>query len=386
MHVVLIEHDDAELLYPFALTHAAWELRAGYYRIVDRWRAAIPECPIHVHSDRLGITEAYHARQGDLHRHYEGGPTLVMLANVVLSPLVMRQIVDLCSNAESPLHIMSDNRTVGVFIAQHVGGLREIAASVDAISAEAIEHVQVSGHIIDRLWQMIDRIADCVKWDVQLLGRSIAESALIHPSAVIDEARGPVVIGHRAHIGPYSVLQGPTVIGDDSLVKPHSHIQASVFGEHCRVSGEIADSIFQSYSNKQHSGLVGHSYIGSWVNLGAGTTVSNLKNTYSHVRPTLPWGREDSQRLFLGTLIGDYTRTAIGALLPSGSTYGACRAVFQTSPAPSYLPSFSWDDTIYTYDKAIDTARTVMSRRNVVLSQEEEYLLRIVSEGRLEDA
>lgn len=386
MHVVLIEHDEAELLYPFALTHAAWELRAGYYRIVDRWRMAASSCRVHVHTERADVLSAYHARQKDSPDEYDGGPTLVMLANVMLSPFVMQQIVDHCSAAQGPLHIMIDGQTAGVFVAQHEGSLEEISASIDAVDDGGIEHVQVAGHVITRLWQVLDRIGDCVHWDAALLGKKTVDSAVVHPSAVIDESRGPVILGHRSQIGAFCIVQGPAVIGDDSIVKPHSHIHASVFGEHCRVSGEISDSVFHSYSNKQHSGFVGHSYIGSWVNLGAGTTTSNLKNTYSHVRPTFPWGREDSQRMFLGSLIGDYTRTAIGAMLPTGSVYGACTAIFQTSPAPSYIPSFSWDEATYEFSKAISTARTVMARRDVDLSQAEEHLLRRISESRFDHA
>ena len=381
MHVVLIEHDEANRLYPFALTHAAWELRSGYYRIADRWRAALPGCRVHVYTERTEVQSVYQARHTGIDSAYDNGPTLVMLANVVISPSVMRQVVDFCTNSKGPLHILIDGQTVGVFLTDHQGGLAEIASSIDAVDGSSIEHVQVAGHIINRLWQMLDRIRDCVQWDAELLGAHVADSAVIHPSVVIDESEGPVIIGHRAQIGAFSLVQGPSVIGDDCIVKPHSHIRSSVFGEHCRVSGEISDSVFQSYSNKQHSGFVGHSYIGSWVNLGAGTTTSNLKNTYSHVRPTLPWGREDSQRMFLGSLIGDHTRTAIGAMLPSGSVYGVCSAVFQTSPAPSYMPSFSWDENPYEFNKAMITARTVMSRRNLELSQAEEHLLRRISES-----
>lgn len=380
MHIVLIEHDEADLLYPFSLTHGAWELRAGVHRVIDRWRAALPAHNLHVHTHRTGILDSFQAREPHTICSYDGGPTLIMLANLIVSPAVMQKVVDLCGNSSKPVHFMAGHHTAGVFIPEHRGGLDEITSSIDGLKVEEMDNVHLDGHMITRLWQILDRIADGVRWDAELVDSHVAKSAVVHPTAVIDDTHGAVIIGERANIGAFCVLQGPVVLGNDCIVKPHAHITASVFGPHCRVSGEIANTIFHSHSNKQHSGFVGHSYVGQWVNMGAGTTTSNLKNTYSHVRPTFPWGREDSQRMFLGSLIGDHTRTAIGTMLPTGGVYGACTAIFTTSPAPASMRSFSWDGQRYELAKAIGTARVVMSRRSVELTPAEEHLLSFISE------
>ena len=374
MHVVLLEHDEAELLYPFSLTHGAWELRAGYYTIAERWSVAVPECRVHVHSHRTNVLEAYLSVCKERHA-YDGGPTLLVLANLVLSPSSMHALVRLCRSSTSAVHIMIGGQTVGVYLPDHQGSLDDIPTAVDGIAGDAVDSVHVEGHVINRLWQILDRIADAVAWDAKLLGTKVHASASVHPTAVLDETAGPVVIGSHAEVGPLCVLQGPVVLGDHSVLKPHSHIRETITGPHCRISGEISGTVFQSYSNKQHAGFVGNSYIGSWVNLGAGTTTSNLKNTYSNVKPRLPWGREDSQRMFLGSLIGDYTRTAIGTLLPTGGVYGACVAIFQTSPAYSSNRSFMWDDQRYELDKAIETIAKVMSRRNQTLTEPQLRLL-----------
>lgn len=377
MHVVLLEHDEAELLYPFSLTHGAWELRAGYYTIAERWAASLPSCRVHVHSHRTNVLDAFLSSGNVLHT-YEGGATLLVLANLVLSPASMRAMVGICGSSATAVHFMVGGQTVGVFVPDHQGSLDEIPTTVDEISGDAVDSVHVDGHLINRLWQILDRITDAVAWDAELLGTSISSVAHVHPTSVIDDSAGPVIIGPHAEVGPLCVIQGPAVLGDHSILKPHSHIRETVTGPHCRISGEISGTVFQAFSNKQHAGFVGNSYICSWVNLGAGTTTSNLKNTYSNVRPRLPWGREDSQRMFLGSLIGDYTRTAIGAQLPTGGVYGTCVAIFETSPAYSAMRSFMWDDQRYSFDKAIETIGNVMSRRNQTLTAPQLQLLKDV--------
>lgn len=377
LHVVLIEHDEAELLYPFSLTHGTWELRAGYYTIVERWNAALPDSSVHVYSQRDGIQASYLSRNDHAQLPYQGGSTLIVLGNLLVAPDVMGSMVELCRNSTKAIHFMVGGQTAGVYLPSHMGSIDDLSITLDAIQAETVDAVHIEGHLVTRLWQVLDRISDGARWDAQLRG-GIVSPASIHPSAVLDESAGPIIIGSGAVIGAFCVLQGPLVIGDNSIVKPHSHISSSVTGPHCRVSGEISGSIFQGYSNKQHAGFVGNSYIGEWVNLGAGTTTSNLKNTYSHARPRMPWGREDSQRLFLGSLIGDHTRTAIGTLLPTGGVYGVGSAIFRTSPAPSEQRSFMWDDERYDFHKALATMGVVMQRRSKTLTNQEVELLQVV--------
>ena len=386
MHVVLIEHDEAELLYPFSLTHGTWELRAGYFTIAERWGAAIPHCNVHVHSHRDGIQASYVSRLDHAPGPYQGGATLIVLGNLLTAPDVMSSMVGLCRDSKTAIHFMVGSQTAGVYLPSHDGTIDDLSITLDAIQPESIDAVHIDGHLVTRLWQVLDRISDGARWDATLR-KGLPSTATVHPSVVLDESAGPIIIGDGAVIGPFCVLQGPIVIGDHSIVKPHSHISSTITGPQCRVSGEISGSIFHGYSNKQHAGFVGNSYIGEWVNLGAGTTTSNLKNTYSHVRPSMPWDREDSQRMFLGSLIGDHTRTAIGTLLPTGGVYGVSNAIFTTSSAPSSRRSFMWDGERYDFHKALATMRTVMSRRDKTLTiQEEELLLSVFQEDAAPEA
>jgi len=380
MNVVLIEHDAAELLYPFTQTHCAWELRAGFYTIAERWKFTLQQCTIHVHSDRQSVESAYRARSEQSRSEYGSAPLLIIAANLLVAPSVMRQMHDYCVSVSDPVHFTCNGETVGVYLPEHNGQTDGIASIIEGISGHGLPTVQVQGHIVTRLWQILDRLEETVAWDAELVQSRVAKTASVHQTAVLDRSKGPIIIGDGATIGAFCIIQGPAVIGEQCNVKPHSHINTVVAGPQCRISGEIANTVFQAYSNKQHAGFIGHSYIGEWVNLGAGTTTSNLKNTYSHVRPEMPWGREDSQRVFLGSLVGDYCRTGIGTMLPTGGVYGACAAINNAGTAPRKCDAFSWDDKRYELDKALATIEIAMKRRGKVLTDEEQSLLVELSE------
>jgi bifunctional N-acetylglucosamine-1-phosphate-uridyltransferase/glucosamine-1-phosphate-acetyltransferase GlmU-like protein len=131
--------------------------------------------------------------------------------------------------------------------------------------------------------------------------------------------------------------------------------------------------VFLGYANKSHDGFVGHSVIGHWVNLGAGTTTSNLKNTYGEVALQIGATRMVTGRQFLGSLIGDHAKTAIGSMLPTGTVIGTGASVFGGGPIPKYVPPFAWG-----YDGAERTtlegflrvAERVMPRRDVAFTPE----------------
>lgn len=209
----------------------------------------------------------------------------------------------------------------------------------------------------------------------------IEAGAVIKPGAVLDAEAGPIQIGAAALIEPNAVIEGPAYIGTKSIVRPNSVIRLGTsIGPVCKVGGEIADSILQGYSNKQHDGFLGHSYVGSWVNFGAGTITSDLKNTYGAIRAYVNGTGVETGVHFLGTIIGDHSKTGIGTILPTGCIIGIASNVFTPAAAARFVPSFAWvtadGATAYRLDKALDIARIVMGRRNIELSAAEEALFR----------
>jgi UDP-N-acetylglucosamine diphosphorylase/glucosamine-1-phosphate N-acetyltransferase len=201
---------------------------------------------------------------------------------------------------------------------------------------------------------------------------AIDPSASIGPLAVIDASKGPVVIGANVVVRPFSVLVGPCAVLDGSSVAERSLIKAStVIGPHCRAGGEIGGTIFQGYSNKSHDGHLGDSFVGEWVNIGAGTDNSNLLNTYGEVivRLEQDGGLVRTGRQFWGSILSDHVKLAIGTRLMTGTTVGT-GAMIASSKSPSTLVSrFAWvtDATDgakhFRIEKFLETARAMMSRR-----------------------
>jgi UDP-N-acetylglucosamine diphosphorylase/glucosamine-1-phosphate N-acetyltransferase len=151
-------------------------------------------------------------------------------------------------------------------------------------------------------------------------------------------------------------------------------------GPACKVRGELEETIVLGHSNKAHDGFIGHSLIGRWVNLGANTTNSDLKNNYSSVRVWTPAGERDTGERKIGCFVGDHAKTAIGTLLNTGTVVGPGANLFGSGMPPKYVRPFSWGGGLALHDLArfLDTARVVMERRGESLSAGSERVLRAV--------
>lgn len=234
----------------------------------------------------------------------------------------------------------------------------------------------------------------------QQLGEKIvaAKDAIIGKHAVLDTSRGPIVLMKGAEIGPLSFLRGPVMIGPDARVNDHASVKDGVMlGQTARVGGELHNSIVEPFSNKQHHGFLGDSYVGAWVNLGAGTTNSNLKNTYGTIRVTyhaketgahkfnLPNDeyvetKVDTGMQFLGVVIGDYSKTAINTNLYTGLTIGACSNLYGTitQNVPSFVNHVAYSQSVTEVpaEVAITTHERMHARRNSRLHECDRELVR----------
>jgi UDP-N-acetylglucosamine diphosphorylase/glucosamine-1-phosphate N-acetyltransferase len=369
LNVILIEDDAVDELYPLSLTSNSWQLRTGRHTIIERWRAALSDASIAVHSHRT-LHQKLYEHESPNPDMSQSAPLLIVLSTFLLSPESMKRLAHHASQISRAGVIVDGTSTVGAILPMTPIHVDDIISLIDTTPSDDVDLVSVEGKLVRRSWDVLDAVSDGVAWDASLAPCRIAPSAKIDPTAVIDESLGPVLIDEDAVIGALSVLQGPISIGAHAVVKPLAHITHSVIGPHCKVGGEVSVSVLHGFSNKQHYGFLGHTVIGHWVNLGAGTTTSNLKNTYHDVRPRMPWGREDSGRLFLGSLIGDYTRTAIGTLLPTGGVYGVCTHIMAPGLSVSKQSSFVWSDgVVYDREKAFETCDAMMKRRGLELSE-----------------
>jgi len=209
----------------------------------------------------------------------------------------------------------------------------------------------------------------------------IGEGVEIKPGVVIDAGDGPVVIDENALIMPNAVIKGSVYVGKGSRIKAGAKIYPGTsIGPVCKIGGEVEDTIFQAYSNKQHGGFMGHSYIGEWVNIGAGTNNSDLKNNYNQVRVYSYSESEkiDTEMAFVGCFIGDHSKLGINCTINTGTVIGFGCNLYGRSLIRDFVPSFSWGEYgnygVYKLENFLSTARIVKKRRNLNLTEEEEKL------------
>jgi UDP-N-acetylglucosamine diphosphorylase/glucosamine-1-phosphate N-acetyltransferase len=200
----------------------------------------------------------------------------------------------------------------------------------------------------------------------------VERGAYFEPHVIIDTTDGPVLVRRGARISAFTRLDGPCVIGEDVQVLG-GKIRGCSIGEHSRVNGELSGTIFIGHANKAHDGFVGDSVLGRWVNLGAGTITSNLKNSYGEISLWTPEGTRRTGETFLGSFIGDHAKIGIGTRLTTGCVIGAGANVFGSAIPPKFVPPFAWGDTPpfkeYDAEKFIEVAVRVMARRGVALGE-----------------
>ena len=200
---------------------------------------------------------------------------------------------------------------------------------------------------------------------------AVHDSATLYPNVVLDAEHGPIAIHERAVVRPGAVICGPSSIGRDSTIIDHALIKPNtVIGPVCKIGGEVGGTIFQGYSNKSHDGHLGDSWVGKWVNFGAGTTNSNLLNTYGEVAMRLdPQGPVHKTGLtFIGAIVGDHVKLSINTRLMTGTLIGTGAMIATTAAPPMVVRRFAWltdrGEQLFRFEKFLDTAKSMMARRD----------------------
>ena len=371
--VYLLEPEYTKEWFPFAGSRPICELRAGAWLIRERWEAASE-------GDASGIFAP-----SIIHSFVEEGVPPVTEKESVVGPAVIG-----CSDfapagvhadlPDHPARLVNDGVTVGWWVPEGVtwdgdqpeweeseiegvslqGAFDIVTAQEHFLAPDTLDFTQEAG---DPLPQGSVVIGDPA--DVVILG------AAVEPGVVFDVRSGVVVIEQHCHVKSGTRFEGPVYVGPGTEILGGSIHQCS-FGPRCKVRGELANTTFIGYANKGHDGFVGHSVLGRWANLGAGTTTSNLKNTYGPIRLKVDDKSIETGRQFLGTLFGDHCKTGIGTMLSTGAVVGAGANVFDFATAPKFVPPFAWGDTGAVMDRNgfLKTAARVMPRRQVEITDE----------------
>ncbi len=242
----------------------------------------------------------------------------------------------------------------------------DLALLTDSSTAGRIPRMsQISG---------VTTLADCAAGKCAFMH----PTAKVYPGTILDCELGPIVIDEHAVIRPGGILIGPCSVGAHSTVLERATVRPqTAIGPWCKVNGEVSGTIFQGFSNKGHDGYLGDSYVGEWVNLGAGTTNSNLLNTYGEViakaAPAPDGKNERTGEQFLGAIIGDHVKTAICTRIMTGSVLHTGSMFATTSPVSGCVAGFSWATDAgtkgYRFEKFLEVARAAMGRRKVEPSE-----------------
>lgn len=376
--VYLLEPAPAPAWFPFSDCRPIAELRAGIWLIRERWEAIAD-------GRTAAVFGADHLRD-----FTEGNTPPVRPRAEVEGPAVVGRS-DFAPSGEppdvgdQPVRLVNDGATVGWWVpagqrwtGDHADWAEVELAGVTLHGAydliTALEHL-LQPDAADFTNERGDGVPDgCTvlgdPGDVIILGGQV------EPGVVFDVRQGVVVVEHGAQLVSGSRLEGPVFVGPGAQVLGDT-IRWSVIGPHCKVRGEVASSVFLGYANKSHYGFLGHSVVGRWVNLGAGTTNSNLKNTYGAVRLRVGAEQIDTGRQFLGSLIGDHAKTAIGTLLDTGSVIGCGANVFGAVRPSKYVAPFAWGDTEERVerDAFLTVARRVLPRRGTDVTAAVEKML-----------
>lgn len=393
-------YDDAcaRTFEPFALTRPTGEMRAGALLVRERWERA------------LGARVAGYVSSPHLAHFEEPGAPPVLTSGVLPrgSWLANARFAPALAALHSPDEVLAGNKLAAVRLARdvEVAALHDGTANIGSYAYQSgIRHevTASAGWWMSEVWDYVAHLVPMLEHDLPVLGAAMATDlpagairvgahavyveagAEIEGGVCFDVTAGPVLVRAGAHIQAFTRLVGPLYIGAGCTVTT-DRIASSSIGDVCKVHGELSNSIFIGHANKGHDGFVGHSILGRWVNLGAGTITSNLKNTYGTVQLWTPDGVRETGLQFLGTLFGDHTKTGIGLHLTTGTVLGAGANVFGSVMPPKAVAPFSWGEAgafaEYRLDKFLDVAARMMSRRHVELTEQARAQLTAAYDGR----
>lgn len=393
MRLCVFEDTAVHGLEPLTLTRPAWSLWCGAATLLERQKRVLRPAEVGAQV-RPGIADLCRVQYPHLSINDD---SFLQAADLALTNARWLPAEDGAIDVGQPHVGLVDDQIA------YVAGPTE---SLEGQGPEAVEawldHCRATlpardagGAIVDYLWDLVDATGEYVARDydwfragagslalgkgIEVLGPAdklvVRQPAVIEPCVVFDTRPGPVLIDQGAVIQAFSRIEGPCYIGQNSWVVG-AKVRGGTYGPTCKLGGEVEANIIQGFSNKYHDGFLGHSYIGEWVNLAAGTQTSDLRNDYGPIRVTVGGRRIATGRTKIGSYIGDHTKTGLGALLNTGSVIGVfCSLLPSGALLPQVVPSFCQVSSgvmqeRMDFQQIFDTAARVMSRRGATFTPE----------------
>ena len=351
MTIILFEDELVEQLYPITIGRPAFAISCGGYRLIDLVGQLGHNVRAIVRPHLVELVKAdYPSLAGDGSAASDG--TLLLNSRLVPSAAVVGQLKAIVA-AGRPGVIRSGESVCAALLPP---GSKAPSTVAELSSGQFF--AQLGAEILKDELPLYQFPHEIIRYHLAILEENlahrigageyqeIAESVFAAPGAVLgkyvvtETKHGPIVLDAGATVGPYCYLSGPAYLGSGSRVLEHAALKDGVaIGHTTKVGGEVEASIIEPYTNKQHHGFLGHSYLGSWINLGAGTCNSDLKNTYGQVNMEYRGRKVGTGMQFVGAIVGDYAKTAINTGIFTGKTIGVCSMVygFVTTNVPSFV-------------------------------------------------
>lgn len=384
-NIILFEDDRRNAFLPLNYTRPVAEFRLGILTISEKWEIWLAGRVSYITTDYL--SDKYPIEISD--------DNLVINGCLLPNQAIVQLIDDLSFNEA----LLYKERLIAV---------RLDRSQFDRlIKNEPIDHLKGSDlfgkpnvEMIDHLWDIFQKNGSQISIDFKLLtsgkksltlsdtnritaaGEIFIEEGAVVEGAMINPKSGPVYIGKNAEVMEGSLIRGPFALCEHSTLKMGSKIyEGTTVGPHCKVGGEVNNSVIFGYSNKAHDGFLGNSVIGEWCNIGADTNNSNLKNNYAEVKL---WNYQTERfeltgTQFCGLIMGDHSKVGINVMFNTGTVVGCCANIFGSGFPRNFIPSFSWGGahsyTTFELDKAFEVAEAVMKRRGKTLDEPDRKIL-----------
>jgi UDP-N-acetylglucosamine diphosphorylase/glucosamine-1-phosphate N-acetyltransferase len=400
--LVLYEDDGWRSLWPLSATRPVWDLRLGvrclWEKTRDIWKPGAVAVESSTDRGRAPVIEGFAARRGlSVEPESEQARGSILWWNGAAIPLGAPPDAG-PTLSEGVRLVDSQGQVVGIWHRADVSSSRAVALA-EASSPLPAEWRELPCDVlwVRKLWDLLTLLEREIERDVDALGDpsgtpslsqvhvlgprvSVARDARVDPGCVLDARAGAIVVESGASLDPFTHLVGPAIVGEGTQLLGGKLSKVAI-GPQCRIAGEVESTIFRGYANKRHQGFLGHAVVGEWVNLGAMTANSDLKNNYGSVRVWVEGKEQDSGESKIGCFLGDHVKTGIGTLIATGSVIGPGANLFGGGRfTPKHLPGWAWWDgervVSHDWDKFLGTARTAMRRRGRDLTPSEEQALR----------
>lgn len=383
MNYILFDGPSRNALLPFTFTRPVADIRIGILTIREKWEK-------YLGSTTTTLTEEYLS---------EKFPMVELEENVMINASYLPNpiLVELISNLEPNQAIFKGDAVIAFYTQE----------SQEEVDFETYEIIEITGNCltVEQTWDIFAKNDAALREDFKFLTENRVSQPIpksvnaISPSTIFIEegaklefvtlnaSTGPIYIGKNAEIMEGSVIRGPFALCEEAQVKLSTKVYgATTVGPHCRIGGEVNNSVLFGYSNKGHDGFLGNSVLGEWCNIGADSNNSNLKNNYEEVKL---WSYETENFAktglqFCGLMMGDHSKCGINTMFNTGTVVGVSANIFGSGFPRNFVPSFSWGGAsgfvTYLTKKAFEVAKIVMNRRDVEFSEKDKAILEHVFE------